>query len=144
MGKSKEPTGAAERIAALREAELNKLIAFATEIAQGWSASLKDGDERVVWIAIKGQSPMPASSGAADAIIHQLEHDAGIAFVLRIAEMRELLFVVAGRGDTYSVNISNYARPWERSEHLRVHLDHQGDRKRVLTVATRYARHGGP
>jgi hypothetical protein len=50
--------------------------------------------------------------------------------------------VVMGREEAYCVNISNHARPWERSEHLRVHMDHPGDRKRVLAVATRYARGG--
>jgi hypothetical protein len=141
MGERKDSGQAAERIAARLAAELNKLIVFATQIAQGWAQSLQVGDEKVVWLAIEGHSRTPISGGAAEAI-HPLENGAGIAFVLGCTGVMDLLFVVSRRGETYSVNISNHAKPWERSEHLRVHLDHAGDRKRVLAVATRYARRG--
>jgi hypothetical protein len=139
MGKRKDVGQEAERVATRCAAELHKLIAFATQIAHGWAQSMQVGDEKVAWVAITGHSRTPISGAAAEAI-HQLENGAGIAFVLGCTEVMDLLFVVSGRGETYSVNISNHAKPWEPSEHLRVHLDHAGDRKRVLSVATRYAR----
>jgi hypothetical protein len=142
MARSKGPGPAAERIAAQRAAELDKLIRFATQIAQGWAESLAVGDKKVEWVAIQGRSRTPISGAAAAAVVHPLEHDAGIAFVLGSTGLMDLLFVVTARGGTYSVNISNHARPWEQSEHLRAHPDHAGDRQRVLRVAARYARQG--
>jgi hypothetical protein len=141
MGKRTDFGQAPERIAARRIAELHKLVGFATQIAQGWAQSLQVGDENVVWVAMKGHSRTPISGAAVEAI-HQLENGVGIAFVLGCTGVVDLLFVVMGRGETYSVNISNHARPWERSEHLRVHLEHAGDRNRLFAVATRYARRG--
>jgi 3-oxoacyl-[acyl-carrier-protein] synthase-3 len=141
MGKRNDCGQAAERVATRGAAELPRLIGFATEIAQGWAQSLEVGDEKIVWVALEGHSRTPISSAAAEGI-HQLENGTGIAFVLGCTGVMDLLFVVSGRGETYSVNISNHAKPWERSEHLRLHLDHAGDRNRVLAVATRYARRG--
>jgi hypothetical protein len=139
MEKNGDPE-ATQKVEARRAVEQSKLIALAERIAAGWAEQLKLGKDVVEWVAIKGRSRAPISNAGAEAFIRQMDNQPGIAFVLGCAGVMDLLFVVSCRGALYSVNISNNARPWERSECLKVRPDVAKDMHRLLAAAERYAR----
>jgi hypothetical protein len=126
-----------------REREQGQLIEFAEQIARGWAEQLKVGASGVEWVAVKGGARTPISASGARAVILHLEHDAGIAFVLGSPGVMDLLFVVTRKSKAYSVNISNNAKPWDRSERHDVRPEYAGDMKELLVAARKYVRKDG-
>jgi hypothetical protein len=117
-----------------------RLMAFAERIAQGWADELGVGKDAVEWVAIQGGCRTPVLNARAEDVIHLLEKDTGIAFILGSPGMMDLLFVVTVRGAAYSVNVSNNAKPWDRSERRAVRPDRVGDVKHLLAVVRRYVK----
>lgn len=134
------PGQVAEQSATRPQEPQARLIEFAEQIAHGWAEQLGVGRDAVQWVAVKGGRRTPISTPGAQPLIHQLEKDAGIAFVLGSPGVMDLLFVVTRKSASCSVNISNNARPWDQSERYAVRPDYVGDLKRFLAAANRYAR----
>jgi hypothetical protein len=126
--------------ASLRCEEKTRLIGFAERIAAGWAVALQVGQNAVEWVAVKGGARTPVGGSSAEAVIHQLEHDAGIAFALGAPGVMDLLFVVTHRKSGYSVNISNHTKVGDSSERHIVRPDSVGDVKQLLAAAKKYAR----
>jgi hypothetical protein len=135
---------AVQATAARRAEELSELIGFAERIAGGWADQLKVARDAVTWVAIKGGCRTPISTAGAQAAVYQLENEPGVAFALGTPGVMDLLFVVTRRGAAYSVNISNSARQWDRSECHLVRPTISQDLKRLLASAARYAQLGRP
>ncbi len=123
--------------------EQGKLTEFARQIALEWAGQLNLGTNGVEWVAIKGGHRTPLSSTAAGAFVLPLERGNGVAFILGSPGMIDLLFVVTCKSTGYSVNISNNAKPWDRSERHDVRHDYAGDMKDLLVAARRYVRMAG-
>jgi hypothetical protein len=134
-----DPGQAAARLAARRDEERGRLAGLAGRIARGWADRLGVGEGAVEWVAVRGGARAPLSAGPG-AAVHWLDGGAGVAFVLAAPGVADLLFVVRGRGEGYSVNISNSARPWDPGRRLGLRPDRPGDLKRLLEAAARYAR----
>src|SRR4051812_44646442 len=82
-------------------------------IARGWADKWGGGKDALEWVAARGPARAPIS---AEAPLHWLDGDAGVAFGLAAPGVTDLLFVVRGRGGAYQVSLSNNARPWEPGE----------------------------
>src|SRR5262249_59771377 len=108
-------------------------------IGGGWADRRGVGEGAAEWVAVRGGARAPLSAGPG-AAVHWLEGGAGVAFVLAARGVADLLFVVRGRGEGYSVNISNSARPWDPGHRLGLRPDRPGDLERLLDAAARYGR----
>ncbi len=122
--------------------EQGKLIGFAERIAHGWAEQLKVASSAVAWVALKGGQRTPISAAGTGIVAQQLENGTGIAFVLGSPGVMDLLFVVRRKQATYSVNVSNNARPWDRAENHEVRHGYVGDLKRLLAAVSKYVRGG--
>ena len=138
-----DPGQAAARLAARRDEERGRLAGLAGRIARGWANRLGVGEGAVEWVAVRGGARAPLSAGPGAAVLW-LDGGAGVAFVLAAPGVADLLFVVRGGGEGYSVNISNSARPWDPGRRLGLRPDRPGDLKRLLEAAARYARGAAP
>jgi hypothetical protein len=123
-----------------RAEEKSKMIGFAERLASAWAMTLEVGQDAVEWVAVKGGARTPVAGSTAEAGVHHLEQDAGIAFVLGAPGVMDLLFVVTPRKSGYSVSLSNHARAADLSERHIVRPDYIGDVKHLLAAAKRYAR----
>ncbi len=133
-------TGA--RTSTRHDEEQSKLIGFAERIALGWAEQLEVSKTAVEWVSVKGGVRTPVAGFGARPVVHPLENDAGIAFVLGSPGVMDLLFVITRKSAAYSVSISNNARPWDQSERHLVRPDYVGDMKHFLTAAKKYVRKG--
>ena len=132
--------GQAAASSVTRREEQDRLIGFAEQIARKWAATLAISLDAVEWVAVKGGGRTPITGALSGTVIHQLENDAGIAFVLGTPGVMDLLFVVSRRRNGYSVCISNNTRPADRSERIVVRPDYVGDMIYLMAAAKRYVR----